>query len=170
MIADAERRQMPDRIEDIFLVRAGLADSALDDRRRLVGRKAAGILPVVAIDDKAKRFVRRAVIEPDLQPAFGIDMGDKFAFAQIGDDFFPQIARDAKGESDTGSAAIEPENETRMRLGAPVHPGIDAKRAAKSMEMGTPSRNMDETRPPDERTIAKDPKIAHIASPMLQKK
>jgi hypothetical protein len=32
--------------------------------------------------------------------------------------------------------------------------------------MGAPRFNMCETRPPDERTIAKDPKIAHIGSPV----
>ena len=55
VVPDAERLQVLDRVEHIFLVAAGAADRSLHDRRRLGLVERARILVVLAVDDVAKR-------------------------------------------------------------------------------------------------------------------
>src|SRR5690606_13405171 len=46
-----------------------------------------------------------------------------------------------------------------------MHMGVDAKRAAIAVELGAARLHTHKARPPNQRAVAKNPKIAHIAKP-----
>src|SRR4051812_33790622 len=60
---------------------------------------------------------------------------------------------------------VEAEHQSGPLARPAMHEGIDTERAAVAMQPGAACLDMRETRPPDQRTIAKHPKIAHIAAP-----
>ena len=121
--------------------------------------------PVGPVDDVAERGDGFAGRQPDRQQALQIDLGDELALAQIGDGLVAQLARHPEGEPDAGAAMVEAEHQPRPLLGAAMHPGIDAQRAAEAVEPGARGLDMGKARPPDQRAVAKHPKIAHIAQP-----
>ena len=59
-------------------------------------------------------------------------------------------------------AAVEAQHQPGARLGPAVHPGVDAERAAEAVQLCPLGLDMRKARSPDQRTIAKHPKIAHI--------
>src|SRR4051812_9678425 len=65
---------------------------------------------------------------------------------------------------------VEAEHQSGPLVRAAMHERIDTKRAAVAMQPGASCLDMRETRPPDQRTVAKHPKIAHIAAPDCKKK
>ena len=145
----------------------GLPDRARHDRRGLSLVEAAGILLVIAVDDVGDRADDLAAVEPDRQHALEIDAGDQLAVAQIGQHLVAQFARHAEGEADAGAAAVEPEHQPRPLARAAIDEGGDAERAAEAVQPGAACLDMREARPPHQRAIAKDPKIAHIDEPRL---
>ena len=140
------------------------APDTISAASRLV--EIAGILLVAAVDDVADSRDALAAVEPDRQHALEIDAGDEFAVAQIGQHLVAKFARHAEGQADAGAAAVEPEHQARPFARAAIDEGRDAERAAEAVQPGAAGLDMRETRPPHQRAIAKNPKIAHIAKPV----
>src|SRR5690606_31306484 len=104
-------------------------------------------------------------IEPHPRKPFTIDIGDKFALAQIADHLLAQFPGNAEGQSDTGAALVEPEHEARTLRRASMDKRSDTQRPAETMEMRTVCRRVGKSGPPHQGPVAKDPKIDHIAYP-----
>jgi hypothetical protein len=155
-----------DRVEHVILVRARLADGAAHRRGRVRGVEPPGILIVRAVDDITQRLAARAGGKGDRQHALQIDMGDEFAGAQIVEHLLAQVARHPKGKPDTRSAPVEAEHEARPRRRAAMHERAHAQRPAVAVQARALGLEMGESGPPHQRTVAKHPKIAHIALPV----
>ena len=68
---------------------------------------------------------------------------------------------DAEGDADAGAALVEAQHEARPLFRSTMHEGAHAKRPAKAEKMGPVALQMIETRPPHQRAVAENPKIAH---------
>jgi hypothetical protein len=130
VIADAECREVIERVQDILLVGAGLANCPRDERGGMRRVDAAGILPVAAVDDIGQRRDDAAAVEANGQQAFEIDAGDQLAVAKIGKDFVAKLAWHLEGETDAGAAAIQAEHQPGPFGRSAVDEGRNAERAA----------------------------------------
>ena len=68
---------------------------------------------------------------------------------------------DAEGDANAGAALVEAQHEARPLFRSTMHEGAHAKRPAKAEKMGPVALQMIETRPPHQRAVAENPKIAH---------
>ena len=120
---------------------------------------------VAAVGHIGDRFGALAAGQPDRQNALDIDIADLLALPEIGDHRVAGGGLYLEGHADAGAAPVEPEDEARPFGGAAVDEGIDAERAPVAVKPGPAGLDIVEARPPDQRTVAKHPKIAHIAKP-----
>ena len=108
---------------------------------------------------KGRHFL--SIGQPDLQPFFQIDVGNQLALPQIGDDHVAFFAADKPCNTVAGAAVVEAENQPRLLPGSAVNPGMHAQSPVLAMQCGLLFLEELETRPPDQRTVAKHPKITH---------
>ena len=132
--------------------------------RRLV--EVAGILLVAAVDDTGYGHHVFAGFEPDRQHALQIDAGNELAVAQIGQNLLAQL-----------DEARERQGQRTSRRGRARAPGLafgacrDRRRTKRTASGGSHGAAPGtcpyaQTWPPHQRTVAKNPKIAHIAKPV----
>ena len=96
---------------------------------------------------------------------FEIDAGDELAGAQVVEHLRPGLAGHAERGADAGPAAVQPEHEARPLRRSPMHEGTHAKRAVIAAQPRPDGFRVGEARPPHQRAVAENPKIAHIAKP-----
>ncbi len=165
-VADAERLQMFEGARHIGLVVAGLANSARYHRGGISGGERAGILLMPAVGDVGDRIDPVAVFQPERQQALQIDARHLLTRAQVGHDLLARITGHPERHADAGAAPVETQHQARPGRGAAMDEGIDAKRTTVTEKPGALRLDMGETGPPHQRTVAKNPKIAHIAKPV----
>ncbi len=165
VVPDAQRLQMLDGRAHIADIVAALAHRPAHDRGRMRFVHRAGILLMAAVGDIGHRAHLPAVGQAQADLPFQIDLRHQLPLAQIGHHLVAQFGRHAKRQTDAGAAAIEPQHQPRFFLRAAMHPGMDAQRAAIARQPRAAGLDMGKTRIPDQRAVAKHPKIAHIAKP-----
>ncbi len=149
-------------VDDIVRIGAGLADSASYDFQLLFQRQGTRILGMAVIDHVDQRFHLLAAVEFDVMMVLLVDHRRLFPGAQIFQHLRPDVPGDLIGDAPACAAVVEAEHETRSLLRTPMYPGIDAKRAMCTAQQRRFGALVIKSWVPHQRTVAKDPKIAHI--------
>ena len=160
-VAIALALDLLDRRQHVVAVVAGTAVALAHEMQLALGRQAAGILAVAAVDHVTERghAALRVVVEPDRPPGLAIDARDLLARAQVIDGGGPFGRRDAIGDAAAIAAAVETEHQAGLFRRAAMHEGIDAKRAVRADQPRVPPLQEVEAGPPHQRAIAEHPEV-----------
>ncbi len=102
-----------------------------------------------------------SVAQPQSAFDLQVNVGYQFACAQVFKNVLAIICSNVKSHAPAGAAAVEAKDQARSFFRSAMNPGIDTERTVDPVHCGLNRFYRVKSRSPHQRTIAKNPKIAH---------
>jgi hypothetical protein len=162
VIMTTQRLERLDGREHVITVDPGAPVPFPDEPKLMVEREPARVLRMPAID----------VINEPSHPPFGgaqdgdcaigldIDLGHLLTAAQIFNRFGLRLGRNPERDTAACPATIQPEYKARFFRSTAVHEGVDTQGAMQADQPSRRALHEIEARPPHQRAVAENPKIA----------
>lgn len=161
-IHDAHFLQVGIGADHIFRVRAGPALGAPDERQLLAFIQAARILRMGPVHQIDKRGDGPSVLKHHGSCALQIDTGHLLAGPERIHDCLAILFGDAEAHAAARTSPVQAQHKPGIYLGAPVNPGIDAKRPVHARHARRPALPIGKVRSPHQRSVAEYPQGARF--------